>query len=215
MQELEIEPGADAWSNFEAYVDQTHHAKNDGNRLNMQVPISMNVVLPLVFGAVIILIAVLLYRFISIKNPPPTEPPAIEADMPVKRDSVPPTPPLKKTAVNADSLARAKALAAAATLSATADSLKTAATTSETVDAKPKADKQDKNLSNGDTGITQRTDEKPRVKESALFPPEEGTKTKKKRQKKNTADNAEAEKPAEELPPSGDETEASMKPNSP
>jgi hypothetical protein len=61
------------WHRFEQYSDAQTPVQVPRNRLaSLQVSINRNVVLPVVFGAVIIMFSLLLFNFISIKNPAET-----------------------------------------------------------------------------------------------------------------------------------------------
>lgn len=69
LKELEVPVKEDAWQKFEIFSDaQVSHHTNSALR-NFNLNLNRNVVLPVVFGVIIILFSFLLVNFISIKNP--------------------------------------------------------------------------------------------------------------------------------------------------
>jgi hypothetical protein len=69
LQDLEIPYSNDAWQHFEAFAGtQAKHAGNNPMR-DMQLPLNRNVIVPAVFGILIIFFSFLLFNFINIKNP--------------------------------------------------------------------------------------------------------------------------------------------------
>jgi hypothetical protein len=91
----------DAWTQFEAYADTCKNPYKTSSLPNFNLNINRNIVLPVVFGGVIILFSMLLFNFINIstKTPEkmavadtkPVEPPKAKAATvvaPVKKDTV-------------------------------------------------------------------------------------------------------------------------------
>ena len=68
LKELEPAANAEAWQSLEAYT--ASQTKNNGHSTlkNIQVPINRNVIIPVVFGILIIFFSVLLFNFINIKG---------------------------------------------------------------------------------------------------------------------------------------------------
>lgn len=60
----------DAWKQFEAYSETFKSSYKKPTLPNFNLNINRNVILPVVFGAVIILFSMLLFNFVSIKNKP-------------------------------------------------------------------------------------------------------------------------------------------------
>jgi hypothetical protein len=78
------------WLRFEQYAAAQAPVLIPKNRLaNLQVHISRNVVLPVVFGVVIIMFSFLLFNFISIKNPTGTSQAISNKDVQVKLPEIP------------------------------------------------------------------------------------------------------------------------------
>lgn len=212
LQEFEVETSPDSWTNFEAYYHQAHQQNKDGHGLKVQVPISMNVVLPIIFGAVIIIIAVVLFQFINIKNPPPANTETVQSP-PTLQDTSPKPVQTQKSITAIDSSKAARIVTITTT---TADSTSSANAQAKTQAAPaPSIANNATNTIGTDSGKTTKVEEKPRIKESALFTPKETPKNKKKK-KKNNNDSAAQEKTIEEVPGNGaDDVEATMKPNAP
>lgn len=59
----------EAWHNFERYTSAQNTFKRENRMKSLNVTLSRNVVLPVVFGVIVILFSFLLVNFISIKNP--------------------------------------------------------------------------------------------------------------------------------------------------
>ena len=179
----------------------------------MQVPISMNVVLPIIFGVIIILVAALLFRFVIIKNPPPTEKSAVLQPLPKDTSKMANLQSNQKK--QSDSLNNAaKAMITNTVLPSPIDSSdKTAIKANLATEAQVKSE--NTNGSILDTGTKVKVVEKLRLKEPTLPNIKETHKVKKKKSKKNNNDNSQEKAPEEPPLNSGDEIEASMKPNLP
>jgi hypothetical protein len=60
----------DSWSRFEAYSDAQAPVQLQTNRLrDFQVNINRKVVVPVAFGSAVVMLSLLLFNFVSIKNP--------------------------------------------------------------------------------------------------------------------------------------------------
>lgn len=69
LKENELSFSEDAWQKFEAFTNAQKSSANDAIIKRISVPLNRNLVLPAVFGVVIILFSLLLFNFINIKNP--------------------------------------------------------------------------------------------------------------------------------------------------
>jgi hypothetical protein len=69
LKEFVLPLKEDAWQKFEAFADTmvSHHSESRIKNFNFNL--NRNIVLPVIFGAIIILFSFLLVNFISIKNP--------------------------------------------------------------------------------------------------------------------------------------------------
>ena len=210
LQEIEIESKQDDWSNFEAYYLSLNHPKNQNALKNLNIPFSMNIILPLVFGGTIIIIAVILFKFISISNPKNTEPaPNNEASQkPVLMDSLVTSKPINNHPIK-DTIAKpvissslSLELLQAAELKR-ADSLAQASKKEDTsIKKNPQAAKSKLDSSSAKAIQTHLN--------SANN--QEVTKPKKKKQRKVSSDSV-IEKIPEEIPNTLDENDASLKQN--
>ena len=215
LQEFEVEPKQEAWSNFEAYYHSVQQQKNDRQGLKFNVPISMNVLLPIVFGAVIIIIAVLLFQFISIKNPPVNEiEKVIEPAKQIKDTSaIKPVKPLVLT--HLDSIAKGLVSVPTKSTEPLPKDTLIAAPPAQTVSASNNSSKQvvTNKVALSDTG---RKNKELSKSKTEIKNDKENTKPKKKKSKKSSNETSEQEKLIEELPGNTvDETGASLKPNTP
>ena len=59
----------DAWHKFEIFAEANVYKQPQTRLQNLQIPLNRNVVLPVIFGMVIIMFSFLLFNFITIKNP--------------------------------------------------------------------------------------------------------------------------------------------------
>lgn len=59
----------DAWHRFESFSDSQQQTRRDNRMKGISITLNRNVVLPVVFGVIVILFSFLLVNFISIKNP--------------------------------------------------------------------------------------------------------------------------------------------------
>ena len=215
LQEFEVEPKQEAWSNFEAYYHSVHQQKNDRQGLKFNVPISMNVLLPIVFGGVIILIAILLFQFVSIKNPPVNEAETEKLQNPSVIDTVPAKTEKPLVLTHLDSISKGLILVQSTTVVIqNSDSLKSApGNTIETLPLNAVKPVLSNSVTNSDTGRKS----KETIKENKEAKSEkEAIKPKKKKSKKSSVEAAEQDKLIEELPGNTvDENGASLKPNTP
>jgi len=214
LQEIEVEQKQDAWSNFESYYLSKNKTQNEGPLKNFYVPISMNIVLPLVFGLIIIIVAVILFKFISIKNPEIQT--TIEEKAPIetitKTDSTSIKLNVLKEAAIKDSLEKVKSKQIArmdSIANRRLDSLKTILNqvdnqkSDKVVTTTPVIKKETEANANKQTAVTTNTNGSGQ---------KDVVKTKKKK-RKSTADSIQQEKLLEELIPVPEENEASLKPN--
>lgn len=217
LQEIEVELKQDSWSNFEAYYLANTENRNEKSFQNFNVPISMNVLLPVLFGAIIVVIAIVLFKFISIKNPPanPNENVIQQTNTQLKVDSTLIKQKIARNAFVADSLANVEKMNAIlnAEKIRKADSINalTKATPSVNVSAiqppTPLTNKEVKtesnNLNNKATTDTQNKTENKEI-----------TKPKKKKPRKASSDTSAQAKAAEELiQNTPDENEPTLKPH--
>lgn len=68
LKDLEYPLNEEMWRKFEEKIASQNKQNNSDFLKNVQIPISRNVVLPLVFAGVVLLFSLLLYKFIDIKN---------------------------------------------------------------------------------------------------------------------------------------------------
>lgn len=59
----------EAWYKFESFSDSQIQSRRDNRMKGISITLNRNVVLPVVFGVIVILFSFLLVNFISIKNP--------------------------------------------------------------------------------------------------------------------------------------------------
>lgn len=78
----------EAWHNFERYTSAQSTFKRENRMKSLNITLNRNVVLPVVFGVIVILFSFLLVNFISIKNPKSTEQKAETAVTPALTQSV-------------------------------------------------------------------------------------------------------------------------------
>lgn len=69
LKENEVPFHEDAWLKFEAFAATQNQPVNDTLVQRFQFSLNRNLVLPLVFASVIVLFSLLLFNFITIKNP--------------------------------------------------------------------------------------------------------------------------------------------------
>ncbi len=67
LKDMSIPPEEEAWVQFENYSESCKHTGKTG-RSRFQLNVNRNVILPVVFGVVIISFSLLLFNFVSIKN---------------------------------------------------------------------------------------------------------------------------------------------------
>ncbi len=212
LQEIEVEQKQDSWSNFESYYLSKNKAQNDGPLKNFYVPISMNIVLPLVFGLIIIIVAVILFKFISIKNPEIKKPvenkPLLQPT--TKQDSSAYKISVLREKVVKDSIEKIKIRQLVIIDSLTAKRLDSIKALVNKMDIK----KIDNGLST-ENKINKESNTKA-IQTSAITTNTAGVKDSiktKKKKRKSSADSIQQEKLLEELIPIPDENEASLKPN--
>jgi hypothetical protein len=68
LRNMEVSAREDSWNRFEAYSDLNRSAHKASKLPSFQLNINRTLVLPFVFGGLIILFSLLLFNFISIKN---------------------------------------------------------------------------------------------------------------------------------------------------
>ena len=69
LKDIESPLSEDAWRSFELYSG-TQTKNYSGNRLKeIQLPLNRNIIVPVVFGALVILFSIVLFNFIDIKKP--------------------------------------------------------------------------------------------------------------------------------------------------
>jgi hypothetical protein len=73
LKELEPVVNPEAWQSFEAYTNAQTKSSGHNSFKNFQVPINRTVIVPVVFGILIIFFSVLLFNFISIRGTNPEE----------------------------------------------------------------------------------------------------------------------------------------------
>lgn len=69
LRELEVPLKEDSWHKFEAFSDTQVGQHTSSPLRNFNLNLNRNVVLPVVFGVIIVLFSLLMVNFISIKNP--------------------------------------------------------------------------------------------------------------------------------------------------
>lgn len=69
LKENELQFSEEAWQKFESFSSAQKSVVNDTIIRRFNLSMNRNVVLPVVFGAVIVLFSLLLFNFINIKNP--------------------------------------------------------------------------------------------------------------------------------------------------
>jgi hypothetical protein len=70
LKNIAIPVNEDSWRRFESYSDANFIAPEPVSWFqNVQIGLNRNVVIPVVFGVVIIMFSLLLFNFVSIKNP--------------------------------------------------------------------------------------------------------------------------------------------------
>lgn len=69
LKDLETTPTEAAWQKFEAYYTSQNNQSGGDFLKNVRIPLNRNVILPVIFGGIIILFSFLLFNFIDIKNP--------------------------------------------------------------------------------------------------------------------------------------------------
>ncbi len=69
IKDLELPINEDAWQKFESYCTSQNKQNDSDIFKNFQIPLHRNVILPIVFGGIIILFSFFLFNFINIKNP--------------------------------------------------------------------------------------------------------------------------------------------------
>ncbi|MDP1800654.1 MAG: hypothetical protein Q8L81_04835 [Bacteroidota bacterium] len=93
LKELEVPFKEEAWYNYEAYAKQFQSVHKTQLLTNFNFALNRTLILPIVFGGIIILFSFLLFNFINIKNTK-TKPEVSEATPPVT--SLKPKPEPKK-----------------------------------------------------------------------------------------------------------------------
>ena len=68
LKELEVSFTEEAWYSYEAYAKQFHSTQKTQLLPNFNFALNRTVVLPVVFGGIIVLFSFLLFNFINIKN---------------------------------------------------------------------------------------------------------------------------------------------------
>lgn len=98
LKNLEFSVKEDAWEKFEAYASENPVAIQRSGWKPVQISLSRNLVLPLVFGLIVFLFSFLLYNFVDIKDQAPatevSETPAVKppAETPVRMTEKPAQP---------------------------------------------------------------------------------------------------------------------------
>lgn len=91
----------EAWQNFERYNSAQSTFKRESRMKSLNITLNRNVVLPVVFGVIVILFSFLLVNFISIKNPKSTDQKAEASVVPALHKSVPESKTPEKSNTNA------------------------------------------------------------------------------------------------------------------
>lgn len=212
LQELEVELKPEAWSDFELYYKSTTKPKNENPFQRLQIPFSMNIFLPVLFGGIIIIIAVFLFKFINIKNlNDGNKQPEIDKTLnqAINLDTT-------KKQIQTNSLSpidSSKAVTITSTLNV--DNEKKISSKNDSV----KAAFKNTNFNNGksntkdlDTLQLAKTQAIQVTKSETTNVNKDSTKSKKKKQRKTVNDSTQ-EKILEEIPNTLDESDASLKPN--
>ncbi|MDP3555948.1 MAG: hypothetical protein Q8T03_01165 [Bacteroidota bacterium] len=71
LKDLEVSFKEEAWQNYEAYAKQFQSVHKTQLLPNFNFALNRTVIMPLVFGGIIILFSILLFNFINIKNSSP------------------------------------------------------------------------------------------------------------------------------------------------
>lgn len=69
LREHTVSIDEDAWRKFESFSTNQKNNSHESGMKKFNIPLNRNVVLPVVFGMVIILFSLLLFNFVNIKNP--------------------------------------------------------------------------------------------------------------------------------------------------
>jgi hypothetical protein len=101
MKDFMVPVKQDAWQKFESYSETTVSEKLEGRLKNFNFSLNRNVVLPSVFGVVIILFSFLLVNFVSIKSSAKENTQKAEASPAVSSTPSAPQEQLNKQAVPA------------------------------------------------------------------------------------------------------------------
>lgn len=72
LKDIELANSDEAWRNFESYSQQQSKPQQGSSFQNLELPLNRNVIVPVIFGAIILLFSFLLFNFISIKKSPDT-----------------------------------------------------------------------------------------------------------------------------------------------
>ena len=68
LKDSELEYKEEAWQRFEQYVNKQEENRSTGAFKNIQIPLNRCVILPVIFGLVVVFFAFLLFTFVNIKN---------------------------------------------------------------------------------------------------------------------------------------------------
>lgn len=85
LKDLEETPADEAWASFEAFSQSKSGQHQGGKMADIQLPLNRNVIVPVIFGALIIVFSFILYNFINIKKTPENA-----SQSPVKDIVIPP-----------------------------------------------------------------------------------------------------------------------------
>jgi|SRR6218665_11601 len=97
LRAMEMPFSEEAWNKFESYSSSHGSSMGEASVRRFQFSLNRNVILPTVFGAVIISFSLLLFNFVNIKNPNPAPEERAEASIqavekepaPAKKEEVP------------------------------------------------------------------------------------------------------------------------------
>ncbi len=70
LKDMEETPGVEAWASFDTYCQSKSSQHSGGRMPDIQLPLNRNVIVPVIFGVLIIVFSFILYNFINIKKVP-------------------------------------------------------------------------------------------------------------------------------------------------